>query len=949
MLLGELLKSTKENYKNIPVRGISFDSRKVKKNYIFFAIKGNKLSGHKFIYDAIAKGASAIICNKKIKIKKNKVPLLVVRDTRRALSEASSKFYKQKINNIIAVTGTNGKSSVASFFYQILNLNKIKVASVGTLGLFAKNYKKKLNLTTIDPPLLHRNLKVLFKKKIKNVILEASSHGLDQKRLDYLKIKIGIFTNLSHEHLDYHKNMKSYFDSKMYLFKNLLVKNSTVITDTDNKEFKILKNIANKKNLKKLTIGSDIGNLRILHHKYKQEKQIIKISINSKIFLLEIPLIGFFQIKNLLMAFLAALSSGLNYNKIIKIIPKIKPVPGRLECVSNIKKSSKIIVDFAHTPNALEQSLIALKEQFRKNIILVFGCGGDRDKKKRLKMGKIAKKYCRKVFVTDDNPRYENPKKIRKAIIRGCKNIAVDIGSRKKAIEKAIKETRSDDILLIAGKGHENTQDYGEKILNFSDKKEIKKIIKKEKFLYKKFSYQDSLLKEIFDSKKIEKINYSGVSIDSKTIKKNDLFFAIKGKKNDGHKYVKQALKKGAIKLVVSKKLKQLSSRKIIKVKNTFSSLNDLAKISRNKTSANIIGITGSNGKTTLKNLVGFALKNYGKIYHSPHSYNNKYGVPLSLSNLKENTEYGIFEIGMDKKGEIHHLSKLVKPEIAVITNISGAHFKNFNTLKDIAKAKSEIINNITKGGFIILNKDDNFFSYLSNIAKKKGIRVVSFSSKKNADVFILKKIKVKSFCRLKVRIKNKTFYFDIKYFTNNFINNVLACISILFTLNLNLNKMKKKFINFNLPAGRGDAKVIKKFKKRFTFIDESYNANPLSMSSAIKNMHYYERKNNSKKLVFLGDMLELGNKSKKFHKELSKVINRSDIDKVFVYGKYIRETFNFLSQNKKGKIFNNLVEAHDHFNKIINNNDLLMIKGSNATGLNRFSKNIKKDQINVI
>ena len=186
-------------------------------------------------------------------------------------------------------------------------------------------------------------------------------------------------------------------------------------------------------------------------------------------------------------------------------------------------------------------------------------------------------------------------------------------------------------------------------------------------------------------------------------------------------------------------------------------------------------------------------------------------------------------------------------------------------------------------------------------------------------------------------------------YSTNNFINNILACISVLSVLNLDLNKMGKKFINFTIPSGRGDIKMVNKFKKRFKFIDESYNANPLSMLSAIRNMNYYKRKNNSQKLVFLGDMLELGKKSKKFHKELATLINRSDIDKVFVYGKYIRVTFNSLVKNKKGKIFNNLKEAYDHFSKIVHNNDLLMVKGSNATGLNQFSKNIKKGQISAI
>jgi len=933
MYLGSLFKSVSKYHKKKFVEGICYDSRIVKKDDIFFAIEGNKISGTKYINQAILKGASAIVSNKKIKLKDSKIPVIVIKDVREGLSRSSSKFYKKKPENIIAVTGTNGKSSVADFFYQILTLSKIPVASIGTLGILSKNYKKRTKLTSLDPISLHKNLSIVAKKKINHVILEASSHGLKQKRLDNLNIKIGIFTNLSHDHLDYHNNMKSYLKSKMYLFKNLLNKNSTIITDEENKEFRIIENIANKRKLKKVTLGSDSGTLKILKHKYISNKQIVKISINSKVFSFQVPLIGYFQIKNLLMAILAALSCRLNQNKIFKLINGIKTVPGRLECVGKLRNNSNIIVDFAHTPDALEQALIALKKQFDKKIILVFGCGGERDKKKRYNMGRIAKKYCRKIFITDDNPRHENPSKIRSAIMKACRGIAVNIGSRKKAIESAINELEADEILLVAGKGHEKTQDYGKKIINFSDKRVIKKIIKKRKFYFKKDHW----------------FNYKGVSINSKTTKKNNLFYAIKGKNTDGHKFVREAIRKGAIKCVVSKKIKQVSNNKLIKVKNTFSSLNNLAKTTRNNSSAQIIGITGSTGKTTLKNLVSFALRNYGKVYHSPYSYNNKIGVPLSVSNLRKNTKYGIFEIGMSKKGEIHQLTKITKPEIAVITNISEAHIENFNSIKDIAKAKAEIIDNVQEGGNIILNKNSKFFDFFYNKAVKKGIKVTSFGYFKKADIFLSNIKKHKNHYILKVIVKNKIFYFKTKYSENNFINNILACISVMFVLDLNLNKIKQKLINFEIPEGRGDIKIVKKFNKKFKFIDESYNANPLSMLSAVKNMHHFDRKKNEKKLIFLGDMLELGTKSKKLHRKLSNIINKSDIDKVFVYGKYIKETFNSLSRDKRGKVFKSLNEAYDHLGKIVHNNDLLMVKGSNATGLNQFSKNIKKGQIGVI
>jgi MurE/MurF fusion protein len=949
MLLSNLVTSERKIYKKIPVKGISFDSKRVKKNYIFFAIKGSATSGYKYINDAILNGASAIICDSRVKLKNYKIPVLIVDDVRKALSEACSKFYKKKPKHITAVTGTNGKSSVANFFYQILSLSSIRAASIGTLGIQSQKYHKKTNLTSMNPLSLHSNLQKLKEEKINHVVLEASSHGLKQKRLDYLNINTGIFTNLSHDHLDYHKDMTSYLNAKMYLFKKLLKKNSKIITDEENKEFKDITKISKERKIKCITIGTSSGNIRVLQNSYKGKKQIVKVLINSKVFEVKTSLIGYFQIKNLLMAILAASECGLKLKTIFNKINNIKPVPGRLECVASLKNNSEIIIDFAHTPDALKQSLIALKKQFKKEIIIVFGCGGERDKKKRYTMGEISKTYCRKIFVTDDNPRTENAKKIRNEIIKGCGGKAINIGNRKKAIQVALNNLDSNEILLIAGKGHETSQDYGKKVLKISDKEIIKELVKNKKFSYKKEIWSESIAKKVFNKPDLKNINYNGVSINSNNIKKNNLFFAIKGKNKDGHKFAREAIRKGAIKSVVSKKINHLSAKKVIKVKDTFQSLNNLARFTRYNSYAKIIGITGSVGKTTLKYLISFSLSNYGKVYYSPHSYNNKYGVPLSISNLKKNTKYGVFEIGMDKKGEIDNLSKIVKPEIGIITNVSEAHLKNFKSIKDIAKAKSEIIKNITKGGTVILNKDGNFFNFLSKIAKKNSINVISFGIKNKSDILLLNIRKFKTYFRLSVSVNNKIFYFFTKYSTDSFLYNILACISAMYILNLNLYKMKKKFINFKIPDGRGDISKIKRFNKNFKFIDESYNASPLSMSLAIKNMHIFKGKKINRKMVFLSDMLELGGKSKKLHRELSLKINKTDIDKVFVFGKHIKETYNYLSKNKKGKIFKNLSEAYTHIGKILHNNDLLMVKGSNATGLNKFSKNIKKGQISVI
>ena len=943
MRLEKQLQLSRKKFCNMQIKGISFDSRKAKKDEIFFAIRGSKTSGNKYIKDVIKKKVLAVVSDKKFKIKNSKTSFFKVKDPRLSLAEACSKFYKKKPKKIVAVTGTNGKSSVANFFVQLFSLNNVSAASIGTLGINYLKFKKKTDLTSIDPLTLNKTLDFLAKKKINNVILEASSHGLSQKRLDFINLKAGIFTNFSHDHLDYHKNMKNYFYSKLYLFKNLLKKGSTFIFDNDLKEKKIFKKITKSRKLKALTISTDTGSLKILKHVYKDNYQLLTISYNFKIHKIKIPLIGYFQIKNILMAILAAHSCGLSINKILKSIHKIKPVPGRLECISNLYNGAKVILDYAHTPDALENSLMAIKKQFNKDIVLVFGCGGERDKKKRPVMGKIAAKYCRKIFVTDDNPRHESPKKIRSSIIKTCRKNAIDVPQRKFAIKEAIFELKSNEILLVAGRGHETIQDYGKRKIKFSDKNIIKDVVKGNKKNIQKKS-EINFLKESFNKEKINKFNYNGVSIDTRNIKKNNLFFAIKGKKNDGHKFVKLAIKKGAIKSVISKNIKNLPKNKLIKVKNTFKALNNLARATRNASRAKIIGITGSAGKTTLKNLVDFGLQRYGKTYSSPLSYNNKYGVPYSLANLKKDTNYGIFEVGMSKQGEINQLSKIIKPNLAVITNISEAHLENFKSVAGIAEAKSEIINNISNEGTIILNKDDKYFQFFSQKAKKFGIKKITFGVKNKADVFLRDIKKVKNFYKIAINIEKKIYYFYVNSNFNNFIKNFLMCISILFVLKKNLLKVRRHFLKFKIPLGRGDISIIKNSKIKFKFIDESYNSNPLSVHSAIKNLNSLNKKFGSKKILLLGDMLELGKNSKILHKEISKEINKSDIDKVYVYGKHILEAYDSIKNKKRGKIFSNLRNAHDVLFKILGNNDILMIKGSNATGLHLLAKKIKKD-----
>ena len=319
-------------------------------------------------------------------------------------------------------------------------MNNKKVASIGTLGVKSKNFNLNLKNTTIDPLLLSQILHKLKIQKIENVILEASSHGLHQNRLDGLKFRSGIFTNFSQDHLDYHKNLKAYLKAKLYLFERLIINKGNAITDKKISEFNKIKKIAINKKLKLSSINNDKDNLKVLSHTFNGEHQILKIKFNNFTKIINLKLIGRIQIKNILMAAIAANKSGLDYKDIFNVVSKLKPVKGRLEKIGKIRNQSRVILDYAHTPEALKTCLLNLKEQFpNKRISLVFGCGGNRDQNKRSKMGKIADIYSDKIYLTDDNPRFENADKIRRDIKKGIirKNLKKFLIERKQYLKQS--------------------------------------------------------------------------------------------------------------------------------------------------------------------------------------------------------------------------------------------------------------------------------------------------------------------------------------------------------------------------------------------------------------------------------------------------------------------------------------------------------------------------------
>ena len=450
----------------IVVRGIATDSRKVQAGDVFFALTGSRADGRQFILDAAQKGASAIVSDS-AKPSDLNMPFIQVKDARLVLARTAARFYPRQPKTIVAVTGTNGKTSVASFTRQIWTRLGSPAASVGTIGVTSPKGEIKGSLTTPDPVVLHQLLDRLAGEGVTHLAMEASSHGLDQRRLDGVRLAAGAFTNLTRDHLDYHRTMEAYLAAKLRLFDTLLPEGASAVVDADQPDAGPVANVAKRRGLKFFSVGRAGHDLKLIGVQPEGFAQTLQVEVGGKRHTVKLPLVGDFQVANALVAAGLAIVTGASSADALAALASLKGASGRLELVGD-KEGAPVFVDYAHTPDALENALEALRPYVRGRLAVVFGAGGDRDPGKRVLMGAAALEHADKIYVTDDNPRSEDPAAIRAAIMAATPG-AAETGDRGEAINRAIAELKAGDVLLIAGKGHETGQIVGERTLPFSD------------------------------------------------------------------------------------------------------------------------------------------------------------------------------------------------------------------------------------------------------------------------------------------------------------------------------------------------------------------------------------------------------------------------------------------------------------------------------------------------
>ena len=462
---------------DIAISSIVIDSRQVTAGALFVALKGEKVDGRNFISQAEQSGAVAVLCGVDDVIPETKMSVIRAMEPRRSLAHIAAEFYGKQPAHMVAITGTDGKTSTADFYRQLLHLLGKNSASIGTLGVYGGAGEKLIEgtHTTPDAVSLHKILAELVQKKVTHVALEASSHGLHQYRLHGVKLRGAAFTNIARDHLDYHKTEDDYFAAKAMLFSEVLNEDGVAVINGDDVRADALVAIAELRGSGVIIFGrwqekwqgytlleveSITPHATGQHLRLYAPKRIWNFIVEMEkntLFEIDVPLVGAFQVMNILAAMGLAMAGGVNAQDIIAQIPKLQGVAGRMQHVARLKNGAAIYVDYAHTPMALSNILTTIRAHTAGKLHVVFGCGGDRDTGKRPEMGKIASELADVITVTDDNPRSEDPALIRKAILTACPN-GKDVADRKDAIYAAVAALASGDVLVIAGKGHEKVQ-----------------------------------------------------------------------------------------------------------------------------------------------------------------------------------------------------------------------------------------------------------------------------------------------------------------------------------------------------------------------------------------------------------------------------------------------------------------------------------------------------------
>ena len=961
---------------DVDICGIQTRAQDILPGQLFLAVRGHAADGHDYIKSAFDRGAAAVIAQKN---PHNLDRVILVPDSRKAASALAARFYGDPSRDmtLVGITGTNGKTTTAYLLESIFLAAGYNCGVIGTINIRYNGRILDNPITTPDAVVLQHTLFQMKHAGVTHVIMEVSSHGLDQFRVDNCHFDAGIFTNLSQDHLDYHPDMETYFLCKKRFFTAFLgpwgkKASAPAVINVDDVWGR------------KLADGLDYPVIRVSCGKAADvHAQDItdtiqgicgRIFLKTDAFAFSSALTGLFNLENILCAAGAAYGLGVLPRQIQEGIDACKGVPGRLEKVKNAI-NRYLFVDYAHTPDALASTLKTLKQRAPKRVITVFGCGGDRDRSKRPLMGKIACQYSDVAIVTSDNPRTEHPEQIVADIMNGITapplatevcNDACTTGitargviqevDRKKALLAAVMMSRPNDIILAAGKGHETYQITNSGTIHFDDKEQLQDACSAFADRFSPLAWNRADLKAALgNSPVLDTLDadtaFAGISTDSRTIKTNEVFVALTGENFDGHDYIPDLVNKGIQAFVtmtgtcraLEDRIRKQAQKKgvlLFETPDTLAALGKLGRFQRMRSRVKVVAITGSNGKTTTRKMIQKIFETSFDTLATRKNFNNEIGVPATLLSLSGAHQWAVVEMGMNQTGEMKRLSAIACPDIAVVTNTSGAHLEGLKTPENVAVAKAQIYDHAQKNSTAIFFGDDPRAHILKTGAESNPdiTQIISFGACDTADIFAADIQICENQIWFTATIKNKSARFHINSPARFMVNNALAALAAASAAGVAICDMQAGLAAFVPVAGRMNIRCL---ANGIQLIDDTYNANPASMTQALKTLSAQaagsDQDRKGRTFAILGDMLELGEASASLHYAVGRTAAQLGITRLYLYGPHSSHICRGAADNgmDRNRIFlGTKQEIADHVLAHAGKNDWVLIKGSRGMAM---------------
>ncbi len=919
------------------IAAVTGDSRQVQNNGMFVALKGAATDGHDYILKAVNAGCRCVVVERGWESGTlldsdavKDVILIMVNDTHAALGRLAAAFYgfPAQSMTMIGLTGTNGKTTVSWLVEQLLQAQGLRVGVIGTVNYRYPDCRGRVivrpaSLTTPDQVVLQQLLRTMADEGVTHVVMETSSHALLLGRLEGVLFDIGLFTNLSRDHLDFHGDMAAYFAAKKRLFSHYLKKNGqAVIVETragqsENWSEQLHEELAHEvPDLCRISCG-------FTHTADVFADQLVmdingfscRLSLSGEQLAFSSSLTGGYNVLNIIGAAGIGVALGMKAKEIITGLQQPSQVPGRLERVQlpGGRHQPVVFVDYAHTPDALENVLLTLKPLVTGRLICVFGCGGDRDRGKRVLMGETAAALADLALITSDNPRSEEPETIIREIATGCRSrnrleraekeifdragagqpFFCSITDRKRAIHTACSLARAEDIVLIAGKGHEDYQILAGKRIFFDDRLEAQNGL----LAWNSVHLLRATGGRIISGR--QQSVYGAVSTDTRTLTANDIFVALSGENFDGHDYLQIAVKAGAAVLIVhelpEKRGQQVPERVLlIQVDDTLQALGDLAAYRRRLLGSDLLvaAITGSSGKTTVKEMTASIFSSHlqevetgsDPLLKTMGNFNNLVGLPLSLLPVTAAHRMAIMEMGMNHFGEIERLTEIAAPDIGCITNVQAAHLEGLGSIEGVARAKGELFAGMGPDTIAVVNEDDKRVRRLAVTSKEKVGFAITAAGRRHKPVVRATRIvdDADKGMRFTLHINDWKKRLTVTATGRHNVSNCAAAAAIAHAAGvapetivqglLNYQSVDKRMQFTTLPGG-------------IRVVNDCYNANPASMAAALNTVNSFGTA--CRRVALLGDMLELGQAAEDAHLDLGRLVAKLDYDQVAVCGTF--------------------------------------------------------------